>query len=116
MATNASWCSKTLLAKRYVYHNNSNVVYNIFLTPQQEKITQRKENDVYIRVTGNHVQAITKLFLLQPDECIVLCGGVSVEEMCARKGTHVCVTGASGDWFRDEKKKNPAHGEYITFR
>jgi hypothetical protein len=108
------WHSKTLRAKRYVYHNNSNVVYNIFLVPQQEEITQRKENDMYIRTTGDHVLVITKLFLLQPDECLVFCGGVSVGEMCREKGVHVCVTGASGDWFRNEKKNNPANGEYMT--
>ena len=106
------WKSKSLVAKRYVYHNCTDMTRNVFLAPQQEQIS-RNENDIYIRTTGEHVLEITKLFPLKPDECLVFCGGVSVSEMC-RKGEHRCVTVATGDWFRHEKKNYPSNGEYVT--
>jgi hypothetical protein len=102
-----------LMSKRYVYHNPTKDTYDIFLLPEAASIAHQARC-VYIRTTGLHVKELTKLFVLKADECIVLCGGVSVAEMCRKNGKHVCVGVESGDWFRDEKKKNPANGEYQT--
>jgi hypothetical protein len=101
------------LAKRYVYHNPTNNTYDIFLIPDEASLTHQKRS-IYIRTTGLHVKELTKLSVLKPDECFVLCGQTSLEEMCRKQGKHVCVRVESGDWFRDEKKNNPANGEYQT--
>jgi hypothetical protein len=107
------WRKTPLLSQRYVYHNGTKGTYDIFLLPETASI-KHQARCVYIRTMGLHVKELTKLFTLQPDECIVLCGGVSVAEMCRKNGKHVCVGVENGDWFRDEQTKNPANGEYRT--
>ena len=101
------------MSKRYVYHNPTKNTYDIFLIPEEARVTHQARS-VYIRTTGLHVKELTKLFVLKADECFVLYGQVSLEEMCRKQGKHVCVGLESGDWFRNEKKKNPANGEYLT--
>jgi hypothetical protein len=98
------------MSKRYVYHNPTKDTYDIFLIPEEASVTHQARS-VYIRTTGLHVKELTKLFVLKADECFVLYGQVSLAEMCRK---HVCVGRESSDWFRDEKKKNPANGEYQT--
>jgi hypothetical protein len=100
-----------LQSKRYVFHNSTKDTYDIFLLPEEARVVHLARS-VYIRTTGLHVTELTKLFVLKADECIVCYGEVSLNEMCQKHGKHVCVGVESGDWFRNEKKNNPANGEY----
>ena len=110
----ACWVKKQLFNNRYVYHNDTtNIVYNIFLVPEEVTVP-RNPNDVYIRTSGGHVLLKTKLFSLQPDECMVFYGQISLAEKCQKeKGLHECVVRKSNDWFRAEKAKRHEYTEYI---
>jgi hypothetical protein len=96
-----------LAQKRYIVHNVTQTAYNVFLTPDDddgddvEKKKSRKTNDLSIRTIGGHVLSETELFLLQPNECLVLYARMPLTECTPLN--HVCVSKQSSGWLESGK-------------
>jgi hypothetical protein len=101
--------------KLYSYLNKTDKSIQIFLAPengenntQYEDIFHHGSNvaDAFvIRCTGGHVENLTHVLNIDPDECMVFYGN---SQLCNCVTRHICVWKESLTWYNNEYQLLPA--------